>query len=100
MSRQKDISDLRATLQQQLPLLSARFHVRSLGLFGSYVREQQHDGSDLDVLVEFRETPSLLNLIDLENYLSDLLGIKVDLVMRQALKPRIAQRILKEVVPV
>ena len=98
MPRQKNISYLREILRQQLPLLSARYHVRSLGLFGSYVRQQQHEASDLDVLVEFRETPSLLKFIELENYLSDLLGLKVDLVMKQALKPRIGQRILEEVV--
>jgi len=47
--------------------------------------------------VEFRETPGLLKFIELENYLTDILGVKVDLVMRDALKPRIGQRILEEV---
>ena len=67
-------------------------------MFGSYVRQQKHVGSDVDLLVTFVEPPSLIQFIELENELSDRLGIKVDLVMRDALKPAIGQRILNEVV--
>jgi predicted nucleotidyltransferase len=52
------------------------------------------------MLVTFSETPSLLKFIALENYLSDLLGVKVDLVMQDALKPNIRPHILREVVRV
>ncbi|MGA2400526.1 MAG: nucleotidyltransferase family protein [Syntrophobacteraceae bacterium] len=86
-------------LRQALPLLIERYQVRSLGLFGSYVRNSQHANSDLDLLVTFRAPPSLLKFIELENYLSDLIGVKVDLVMGDALKPRIGRQILKEVLP-
>ena len=89
------ISDL---LQKELPTLMARYHVASLGMFGSYVRDEQHDNSDVDLLVTFSKTPGLLLFIELENHLTDLLGVKVDLVMRDALKPHIGQRILSEVV--
>jgi predicted nucleotidyltransferase len=54
----------------------------------------------LDILVTFSEMPSLLRFIELENDLSDRLGIKVDLVLREALKPAIGERVLHEVVPV
>ena len=91
---------MRELLRQQLPLLSERYGVASLGVFGSYVRHEQQAGSDLDVLVSFRETPGLFRFIELENYLSDLLGVRVDLVMADALKPRIQRRVLAEVVPV
>ena len=87
-------------LRQQLPALVERYRVQSLGVFGSYVRQQQHAGSDLDVLVSFEEPPSLLRFIELENELTDALGLKVDLVMRDALKPTIGQHILREVVAV
>ena len=87
-------------LHQQLPLLTERYRVESLGLFGSYVRHEQRQGSDLDILVTFYETPGLLKFIELENYLSVVMGVKVDLVMKDALKPRIGERILSEVVPV
>lgn len=89
-----------ATLHQLLPELAEKYHVRSLEIFGSYVRDEQTPESDLDVLVTFDKTPDLLQYIELENHLSDLLGVKVDLVMKSALKPRIGQNILREAVPV
>ncbi|HYA40210.1 MAG TPA: nucleotidyltransferase family protein [Syntrophobacteraceae bacterium] len=93
------LARLMTVLRQALPLLSERYRVRSLGLFGSYVRNSQNADSDLDVLITFVDPPGLLKFIELENYLSDLLGIKVDLVMKDTLKPRIGRQILKEVVP-
>lgn len=100
MPEQMDLDQLVELLRQQLPLLSERYHVESLGVFGSYVRREQHPDSDLDVLVTFRETPSLLKFIELENYLSDALGVKIDLVMKDALKPHIGQYILSEAIAV
>lgn len=87
-------------LKRRMPELEEEYKVRSLGVFGSYVRGEQKEGSDLDVLVEFYETPSLLDLVGLEHHLSDLLGVKVDLVPKSGLKPRIGKRILEEVVAV
>ncbi|MGQ9585322.1 MAG: nucleotidyltransferase family protein [Anaerolineae bacterium] len=95
-----DLAQLVEKLRQQLPLLVERYQVESLGVFGSYVRQEQQADSDLDIRVTFREPPSLLEFIALENHLPDTLGVKVDLVMKDALKPRIAERILDEVVPV
>lgn len=69
-----------------------------LGVFGSYVRGEQTGESDLDILVEFDETPGLLKYIELEYYLSDLLGVKVDLVTRTGLKPNVGKRVLNEVI--
>jgi uncharacterized protein len=96
---QRDITIFRGMLRQHLPSLAHRYNVASLGLFGSYVRQENRPDSDLDVLVTFSETPSLLRLVELENHLSDLLGVKVDLVMRDDLKPQIGRQILAEVVP-
>jgi len=97
---QQDLTYFQEILRRQLPSLARRYHVASLGLFGSYVRHENRPDSDLDVLVTFSEAPSLLRLIELENHLSDLLGVKVDLVMREALKPRIGRQVLAETVPV
>lgn len=83
-----------------MPFLKSRYHVASLGLFGSYIHGAERAESDLDVLVTFTEMPSLLQLIELENHLSDELGVKVDLVVRDSLKPHIGKRVLREVVPV
>lgn len=90
----------RRVLRDQMPLLASRYHVKALGLFGSYVRGTERADSDLDILVTFDENPSLLGLIELENYLSDCLGVKVDLAIRESLKPQIGKRVLREVVPV
>jgi len=80
-----------------LPQLEDRYNVKYIGLFGSYVRGEQTAESDLDILVEFSKTPTLFQFINLENYLSDTLGIKVDLVMKDSLKPNIGKYILNEV---
>jgi predicted nucleotidyltransferase len=87
-------------LREHLPELGERYGVKSLGLFGSYVRGEQREDSDLDVLVEFEYAPNLVEFVNLEYYLSALLGVKVDLVMKRALKPRIGERILQEVMEV
>ncbi len=87
-------------LRQHLPELEQRYHVKSIGVFGSWIRGEQRKGSDLDLLVEFDEDgPGLLGFVHLENYLSDLLGIKVDLVEKDTLKPAIGRCILEEVQP-
>ena len=87
-------------LRQQIPMLAERYSVDTLEVFGSYVRSEQQKDSDLDILVTFKEVPSLLTFIAIENYLSDLLGVKVDLVMKDSLKPKIGQQILRETIPV
>ncbi len=87
-------------LQATMPILQERYNVVSLGIFGSYLHGTQRPDSDLDLLVSFRDIPSLFRIVEVENFLSDLLGIQVDLVVRESLKPNIGARILAEVVPV
>jgi predicted nucleotidyltransferase len=74
------------------------FGVKKVGLFGSHARGTSRKGSDVDVLVEFNKPPGLFRFLELENYLSSLLGARVDLVTKNALKPRIGKQILHEVV--
>jgi uncharacterized protein len=99
MTEKRHLDSIRRTLRQHLPDLARNYLVKSLGIFGSYVRSEQDEESDLDLLVTFHEAPGLLAYIELESYLSNLLGVKVDLVMESAWKPRIGKRILAEVVP-
>ncbi len=80
------------------PYLEQHYHIKSIGVFGSFVRKEQQTHSDLDLLVEFKQAVSLLTFIEIENKLSSYLGLKVDLVMKKTLKPRIGQQILNEVV--
>ncbi len=94
------LSDIIARLRQNLPEIAQRFQVKSLSLFGSYVRGQQRKRSDLDILVEFSEPPSFFEFLALERYLSEFLGVKVDLVMKDALKTAIGKHILAEAVSV
>ena len=100
MGRDRQVERLVRILRERMPDLKDRYKVTSLGLFGSYVRQAQRKKSDLDLLVEFQEAPSLLTFLRLEHDLSDLLGVKVDLVMKDALRPTIARRIQSELVPV
>ncbi|GBD98087.1 nucleotidyltransferase domain protein [bacterium BMS3Abin07] len=83
-----------------MPVLREKYSVKTLQIFGSYVRAQQRKRSDIDILVEFSETIDLFTFVELEEFLSEALGIKVDLVMRDTLKPRIKDIILKEALPV
>ena len=87
-------------LREHRPRLAERYHISTLGVFGSYARNEQHTGSDLDVLVTFSQTPSLFTLVALQDELSTLLGVPVDLVMKTNLKPRIGRHILREVVEI
>ncbi len=93
----KRLSEIQKWLIEHKPFLQEVYKIKALGLFGSYLRQEQTEHSDLDILVEFSEVPSLLKFINLENYLTDNLGIKVDLVHKPGLKPRLGQRILEEV---
>ena len=88
------------TLHQRLPELREQYNIATLEVFGSYVRHEQQKNSDLDILVTFSQPPSLFKFVRLENYLSDTLGVKVDLVMKDSLKPAIGKHILREAVSV
>jgi predicted nucleotidyltransferase len=85
-------------LKDELPYLKENFNVKSIGLFGSYVRDEQKDKSDIDLLVEFSKPIGFFKFIELEEYLSKKLGIEVDLVTPDALKPMIKPQIMREVV--
>jgi uncharacterized protein len=94
------LEELLRILQAHLPELRECYGVRALDVFGSYVRGEQKRSSDADLLVEFDRPPTLPEFIDLEHHLRGLLGIKVDLVTRRALKGEIGKRILREAIPV
>jgi predicted nucleotidyltransferase len=92
------MQDLTNRIEQLKPLLADRFKVQTIGIFGSYVRGEQKKKSDLDILVEFSEPIGLFKFVELEDFLSQKLNLKVDLVMKDALKPRIKDSILKEAI--
>lgn len=94
------LETFKTCLQRKKANLKAEYHIKELGIFGSYVRGEAKPDSDLDLLIEF-ETGyrfGLLTFCHLENYLSELLGVNVDLVMKDSLKPKIGKQILSEVI--
>lgn len=94
----KDLHKILTTLRSLDFILKKEFNVKRIEVFGSYIRNTQSLHSDLDLLVTFSETPGLLKYIELENFLSDKIGIKVDLVMKDAIKPRLKNSILKNAI--
>lgn len=83
-------------LKKEIPNLEKKYNVNYLKLFGSYVRNEQTEKSDVDILVDFNKSINIIKYIQLENHLSDLLDIKVDLVMENTLKKRIKHLIINE----
>jgi predicted nucleotidyltransferase len=77
-----------------------RFGVKSLAFFGSVARDEAQEDSDVDILVEFTAPPGFIRFMDLRFFLEDLLGCRVDLVTRKALKPRLRSRVEREAVHV
>ncbi len=94
------LQSIRCLIREHLPDLQKRYAVESLSVFGSVVHGKQRPDSDIDLLVTFHRVPGLIRFVQLENELTDLLGCKVDLVLRDALKPVIGERILHEAVPI
>ena len=94
----KTFNEIKKRLSEQKPILLKKYKVNRLGVFGSYVRGDQHQGSDLDVLIDYEDAPSLITLIELEYYLSEIVGVKVDLVTNKGIKPQLKDSIIKEVV--
>lgn len=79
-------------------VLEKKYSVKSIGVFGSYSRSEERRESDIDLLVDFHSSPDLFEFIRLEEFLSVLLGKRIDLVTKNALKPLIKEDILRETV--
>jgi hypothetical protein len=94
----RKLEDVMAELRRLQPALRRRYPIRAMGVFGSYARGNPRADSDLDILVELDDGIGLMEFVGLKQELSDAIGLEVDLVSHDALKPRIGQRILSEVV--
>ncbi|MAT97197.1 MAG: hypothetical protein CL608_08645 [Anaerolineaceae bacterium] len=96
------LAEIKNRLQAQKPYLYEKYGVTEIGIFGSYVRGEQKTDSDIDILITLTDPPriSLLDLVGLEHYLSDLLERKVDVAIKKNLRKRIGKRILSEVQPI
>ena len=94
------LEEIKRRINGQKSFLKENFKVKSISVFGSYLRGEENEESDIDILVEFYQTIDLFKFVELEYFLSDILERKVDLVMKDTLKPRIKDRILEEAVVV
>jgi len=99
-TQEGSLDEILYILRQNKPILAERYKVKSLSVFGSQVSGEARENSDVDILVEFAETPDLFRFMDLEEDLVALLRRQVDLVTKRTLKGNIGKRILSEVVEV
>lgn len=94
------INEIKEILQSHKKNLQDTYGIRTIGIFGSYVRGEQTEGSDIDVLVELEKPIGFFKFLELEEHLGKITGLKVDLVTKKALKPMIGKYILNELVAI
>ncbi|NQE51973.1 hypothetical protein C5S29_00170 [ANME-1 cluster archaeon GoMg3.2] len=93
-----DANEIERKLEEKKVHIKSVFHIREIGIFGSFIRGEQNASSDIDVLVEFEKGhKDFFNYMRLKHYLEELLGRKVDMVIKNAVKPRLRERIFSEV---
>ncbi|MCL0077705.1 nucleotidyltransferase family protein [Peptococcaceae bacterium] len=96
----KKFREIKEIINQRRKELEEKYKVKSIAIFGSYVRGEQIEDSDIDILVEFKEPVSLLHIVSVENYLSDILGIKVDVIPKKNIREELREIILSEAIQV
>lgn len=93
----RTLEEIKKILKEKRNFLEERFRVKNIGIFGSYIHNEGKESNDLDLLIEYHE-PIGWEIVDLIDYLEGILGVKVDLVTRNALRPELSRSILNEVV--
>ena len=94
----KNLNEIRRVLSVQKKSLCERYQITELGVFGSYARGEQTETSDVDILVDYEVAPTFVMLVELRDYLSEVFGLKVDIVTKNGLKFRIRDRVLAEAI--
>ena len=95
-----NLQEILATLRAEMPRLEQTYHVKTLGIFGPYVRGKQTADGLLNMTVEYRKLPTLIGLAELEDHLGNLLGVKIDLGPKESLRPNVKAQVLSELVEV
>ena len=90
--------EIKEILSSHLEFIKKQYNVEQIGIFGSYVNGNANEASDVDVLVEFSKPIGLIEYIRLEEYLEKIIGIKVDLVLKEGIKPALREIITQQVV--
>jgi predicted nucleotidyltransferase len=96
----KSLKEILKEMKTILPEIQSKYSVLSIEIFGSYTVNKQTSKSDVDLLVTFVKTPGLLKFIELENFISDKLNLRVDLVMKDSIKPSLKSYIIPNAIPV
>ncbi|MFA5806445.1 MAG: nucleotidyltransferase family protein [Melioribacteraceae bacterium] len=94
----KNLNQILLIIRELTPTLQKKYSISTIEIFGSYITKAQKQNSDLDLMVTFSKTPTLIKFIELENFLSDRIGIKVDLVMKDSIRPRLRSSILSNAI--
>lgn len=94
------LDEIKQILAESKEELKVKYKVKEISIFGSYAKGEQKDTSDIDILVEFEKSVSLLQIVSLENFLSDILGIKVDVIPKKNIRKELKQFILNEAIPI
>jgi uncharacterized protein len=94
----KTLDEIKQILSERKSWLCETYQITELGIFGSYAREEQTQDSDVDVLIDYEQAPTLFKLVNLRDYLKDLTGLSVDIVTKNGLKPGIRDQVLSEVI--
>ena len=96
----KTLEDIKKVLRKNKERISREFKAEVIGIFGSYVRGEQKKGSDVDILVRFKEGATIFDLVGLIDFLEETLKMRVDIVSERAIRHELKEEILKEVVVV
>jgi predicted nucleotidyltransferase len=96
----KTLDEVKTLIRQHGDILAEKYGIAVVGIFGSYVRGEQQEESDLDLLAEILRPVSLLELVGAEIYLSEKLGVKVDLIPKRNVRKELREAILQEAIPI
>lgn len=96
----KSLEEIISILSKYKGELKERYKIKEMKIFGSYTRGEQRETSDIDILVDFYEVPDLLTFIEIERFLEDILGVRVDLVRKPVIRDELKDRILNEAIEV
>ena len=92
------LDGIKRTLEKEMGNMRGNYHVSKVGIFGSVARGEAKKGSDVDILVEFKDGADLYDLVGLSDFLAAKLGRKVGLASKRGMKPRILREALKDAV--
>lgn len=94
----KNLEALKIILSQVKSLIKEKYQISELGIFGDYVKGEINENSQINILIDYTEPPSLLDLVDMQYYLSDLFPVKADVISKNGLKGKRKEKLLSEVI--